>query len=71
MTARAIGTKADVQAKRNALFAYVRDSVYGDKPLDLRELARLVNEAPARITLTGDEWWHVALGLAQELAKRD
>lgn len=63
-TPRAIGTSGTTQEKRDRLHAYVRDNLFGTKPVSAAVLARLVNDAPAMLTLDAIEWWNVAVFLA-------
>ena len=57
----------DNAAARRALGQYVNGWIkHGETP-DPRVLARLVADAPAKQTLTDDEWWNVALLVSQEL----
>jgi hypothetical protein len=53
---------------RAHLGEYVRGWIAGTTPVDVDDLAALVVAAPARHTLSRDEWWNVALLLAQERA---
>jgi hypothetical protein len=60
-------TEVDNAALRDNLREYVTAWIEHDGGVNESRLARLVVDAPAFQTLTGEEWWNVALMLSLRL----
>ena len=60
--------KSNEQMRRD-LRDYVMDWMRHEAGVDVMKLAALVSDAPAFQTLSGIEWWNVALIFAQELQR--
>jgi hypothetical protein len=64
-----MSSAAQTQAERDReiLRSYVTGWIENGHTPSAKQLARLVCDAPAKQTLTDDEWWNVALLVSQEL----